>query len=666
LRGSIVPANSIGTAPLAPVLDFARFSRRIVPLVPLRALQAKRLMRNARIIIPAGFLLVLVAIVGVVIGLIRSQKADDLVLHTMEVRQSALTLLITVRDAESRKRSYLLTGSRDYLETVGESIQSIPQQHGQLLELVADNPARQRQVAALGTLIDAKLAELRQTLDLIESGQRDAALTILNSQESRKLSTDIRDKVGEITDAERMLLVDRQSQARQDRYLLASLIGIAFLSATLLSTILAVSTLQALRGLVARTGELEQESRLRQEAEETLRQAHKMEAVGQLTGGIAHDFNNLLTIILGNLDTMRRQVTSAANPGDVQTLIGKITKPLDAAMQGARSAAQLTQRLLAFSRRQALEPVRLDMNRLITGMLDLLRRTLGEEISIETVFAAGLWPVHVDAHQLENVLLNLALNAKDAMPEGGCLTIETANTYLDDTYVRRFGDIAAGQYAVLCVTDTGRGIPTEVLDHVFEPFFTTKPHGEGSGLGLAMVHGFVKQSGGHVRIYSETGHGTTVKIYLPRMTQAEEARAVPAGQEEDAVGASMPRAEPNEVILLVEDNDGVQAYAKEALEALGYWVLAASSAEEAMRLVGKKPRIDLLFTDVVLPGASGRELATKIKRLYPHLPVLYTTGYTRNAIVHQGRLDPNIHLLNKPYTQQDLARKVREVLDAVT
>jgi signal transduction histidine kinase len=633
--------------------------------VPLRTLQAERLLRNARIIIPAGFLLVLAAIIGVAIGLVRSQRADDLVLHTMEVRQAAQDLLISIRDAEARKRSYLLTADRDYLETVEESVKDIPPQYAALMELVSDNPARQTQVAALGSLVDAKVAEFRKTLDLIEGGERDAALLILNSPESRKLSSDIRNKVGEIVDAERARLVDRQSQSRQDRYLLAGLIGIAVLFAILLSTILAVSTLQALRRLVARTKELEAESRLRQDAEDTLRQAHKMEAVGQLTGGVAHDFNNLLTIIIGNLDAMRRQIAAAANPGDIQTLIGKMTKPLDSAMQGARSAAQLTQRLLAFARRQPLEPVRVDMNRLITGMLDLLRRTLGEEISIETVFAAGLWPVHADPHQLENALLNLALNAKDAMPEGGCLTIETANTYLDDTYVRRFGDIAAGQYAVLCVTDTGQGIPKEVLDQVFEPFFTTKGHGEGSGLGLAMVHGFVKQSGGHVRIYSEEGEGTTVKIYLPRMTAAEEVAAVPAGKPERDI-APMPRAEQGEVILLVEDNEGVRRYAKDVLEEIGYWVLEASNAEDALRAVAKKPRIDLLFTDVVLPGASGRELADRIKQLYPHVPVLYTTGYTRNAIVHQGRLDPNIHLLNKPYTQQDLARKVRELLDAVT
>ena len=259
-------------------------------------------------------------------------------------------------------------------------------------------------------------------------------------------------------------------------------------------------------------------------------------------------------------------------------------------------------------------------------------------------------------------MLNLTLNAKAAMPEGGCLTIETANTYLDAAYARRFGDVEAGQYVVLCVTDTGTGIPEEIIDRVFEPFFTTKPVGEGSGLGLAMVHGFVKQSGGHVRIYSEEGEGTTVKIYLPRMTQAAEETATPSGKPEEA--APIPRGEPHETILLVEDNEGVRHYAKDVLTELGYQVHDAADAEEALRFVAKKPAIDLLFTDVVLPGSlTGRDLANRLRQRYPDLPVLYTTGYTRNAIVHQGRLDPDVDLLNKPYTQQDLALKVRELLD---
>jgi CheY-like chemotaxis protein len=343
--------------------------------------------------------------------------------------------------------------------------------------------------------------------------------------------------------------------------------------------------------------------------------------------------------------------------------VKKLAKPLNSALKGANSAAQLTQRLLAFSRRQALEPARVDLNRLVTDMLEILRRSLGEDINIETVLGAGLWPTFVDPHQVENVLLNLALNAKAAMPKGGHLTIETANTYLDDAYVARFGDLDAGQYVVLCATDTGAGIRPELLDRVFEPFFTTKLQGEGSGLGLPMVHGFVKQSGGHIRIYSEEGVGTTVKIYLPRAMGDEKVAAVPAGK--PAHPAPTPNAKKDETVLVVEDNDGVRDYAIEVLEQLGYRVLAAGDAKQALRFLSDGEHVDLLFTDVVLPGAiTGRVLADQAKDMRPGLRVLYTTGYTRNAIVHQGRLDPGVHLLNKPYTQQDLARKVRERLDA--
>ena len=296
-------------------------------------------------------------------------------------------------------------------------------------------------------------------------------------------------------------------------------------------------------------------------------------------------------------------------------------------------------------------------------MLEILRRSLGEDVNIETVLAAGLWPTFADPHQVEGVLLNLALNAKGAMPGGGHLTIETANAYLDDAYTAQFGDVEPGQYVLLCVTDTGSGIPPDILDKVFEPFFTTKPRGEGSGLGLAMVHGFVKQSGGHIRIYSEEGHGTTVKVYLPRAEHSEKVVVAPVGKLTHPAPA--PSAKTGETILVVEDNDGVREYAKEVLENLGFKVLEAAEVEEALRLLADPRRIDLLFTDVVPPGPiNGRVLAIHARDKRPGLPVLYTTGYTRNAIVHQGRLDPDVHLLNKPYTQQDLARKVRALLDA--
>jgi CheY-like chemotaxis protein len=368
----------------------------------------------------------------------------------------------------------------------------------------------------------------------------------------------------------------------------------------------------------------------------------------------------MLTIIIGNLDTLQRRLKDA---GQVASdLAAKLSRPIDMALQGARSAAELTRRLLAFSRRQALAPSQVDLNRLVASMSELLRRTVGEAVAIETVLAGGLWPTLIDANRLENVLVNLVVNARDAMPDGGRVTIETANVHLDDAYAARFGDISAGQYVLLCVSDTGNGIAPELLPRVFEPFFTTKQHGEGSGLGLAMVHGFVKQSGGHIRLYSEVGQGTTVKIYLPRLASLDTVLAAPP--ERAQPNTTLQRARAAESVLVVEDNDSVRDYAKSALEDLGYRVIEARSAEEALRLIEGGTRVDLLFTDVVLgSGLNGRELAGKITNSRVGLPVLFTTGYTRNAIVHHGRLDSDVHLLDKPYTQHDLARKIRELID---
>jgi signal transduction histidine kinase len=624
--------------------------------VPHRLVKADHFVKNAPLIAIVGFGLLMAAALAVAFLVVRSNRADMLVNHTIRVESTAETLLSDLQSSESAKRGYLLTQESDYLTDFGRSVATLPGLLDDLHELTPDNPAQRTRLFALEPLISAKVTEMRRTLELDQKGEREQAIDIVRSVQGKKLVQTIRTELFAFLQTERDLLRARQASAAGLRRWLALLISLALLAAAALTGVLVVATRHAVKGLLDRTRELEEESKLRADAEDSLRQAQKIEAVGQLTGGIAHDFNNLLTIIIGNLDNMKRQLGKAGSEASA-----KLMKSLDAALQGARSAGQLTQRLLAFSRRQALEPARLDVNRLVTGMLDMLRRTLGEQISIETVFGAGLWPAFADPHQLENVLLNLALNARAAMPEGGCLTIETANTYLDAAYARRFGDVEAGQYVVLCVTDTGTGIPEEILDKVFEPFFTTKPAGEGSGLGLAMVHGFVKQSGGHVRIYSEDGEGTTVKIYLPRMIAAEET-ATPAGKPEHVPAA--PRAKPHEAILLVEDNEGVRQYAKDVLEDLGYWVHEAADAEQALHLVSKKPMINLLFTDVVLPGPlNGRDLATRLLQRYPDLPVLFTTGYTRNAIVHQGRLDLDVHLLNKPYTQQELAHKVRELID---
>ena len=609
-----------------------------------------------------GLGFVLAAAIAVAVLVARSNEADRLVSHTFEVQQEAHNLLGELRTAENGQRGYVLTQNQEYLKPVDAAVAKVPGLVESLRKKTADNPSQQARLDRVEPLIGPRLDVIRRSIELTRQGDRDGAIALVATGRGKDLMEEITVEMQLFDREEKALLAARQDEANRLRIWLATLIGLALLASMVLAAVLAVATRQAVTGLLDRTRELEAESKLRHEAEATLRQAVKMEAVGHLSGGIAHDFNNLLTIIIGNLDTMKRRLAELAKSTVAGDAIAKLETPLESAMKGAKSSAQLTQRLLAFSRRQALEPDRVDANRLISGMLEMLRRTLGSDISIETVLGAGLWQSFADAHQLENVLLNLALNAKAAMPTGGCLTIETANTYLDDAYVRRFGDVKAGQYVVLCVTDTGTGIPAEILDQVFDPFFTTKPAGEGSGLGLAMVHGFVKQSDGHVRIYSEVGSGTTVKVYLPRFVGAEEVSAAPAGKTESE--QAIPRAKPNEMILLVEDNADVREYARDVLLELGYGVLDAASVQEALRIVAKKPRISLVFTDVVLGDSNGRVLADKVRQIYPRLPVLFTTGYTRNAIVHQGRLDPDVHLLNKPFTQQDLARKVRELLDA--
>jgi signal transduction histidine kinase/ActR/RegA family two-component response regulator len=627
--------------------------------MPQRILKASRLVQNAWFIMAAGFALVVLAVMAGALLVARSQEADRLVNHTFDVQIAGQSLQNHVQAAENSQRGFLITGDTDYLKRFDDAIIKMPALAASLRQLTADNPQQQARLDKLEPLIKAWLSRIKRSIDLSKKGNKEAAFEIVKGGESKMLMDSIVVGLGDFLRAERELLDARQVTSAWLRQWLSVLIGAALLAATLLAAVLAVATRQAVTGLLDRTRELEEESKLRREAEASLSQATKMEAVGQLSGGIAHDFNNLLTIIVGNLDTMKRQHAKLADPALAKD--GKLIKALDSASQAARSAGVLTQRLLAFSRRQPLTPARLDSNRLVANMLEMLSRTLGSNISIETVFAAGLWPTFADAHQLENVLLNLAVNAKAAMPEGGCLTIETANTYLDDSYVRRFGDVRAGQYVVLCVTDTGTGIPKDIINKVFEPFFTTKRAGEGSGLGLSMVHGFVKQSGGHVRLYSEEGRGTTVKVYLPRHFGTEEVVVTPAGKVVE--GETLPRARPNETILVVEDNDGVREYARDILLELGYRVLDAATVPEALRAVATKPTVSLLFTDVVLGNSNGRVLADKLRRIYPGLPVLYTTGYTRNAIVHQGRLDADVHLLNKPFTQQELAQKVRELID---
>ena len=380
--------------------------------------------------------------------------------------------------------------------------------------------------------------------------------------------------------------------------------------------------------------------------EERLLQSQKMETVGQLTGGIAHDFNNLLMVILGNSEVLEDELVE-------QPHLQRLAKM---SLNAAERGAELTKRLLAFSRKQALKPQVLNAAQLIQGMEDILRRTLPESINIEFVRSGGLWMVEVDAAQLESALLNLAVNARDAMLQGGFLTIEVANVMLDDDYVAAETDVPPGQYVMISVTDTGYGISHENISRVFEPFFTTKEVGKGSGLGLSMVFGFVKQSKGHIRVYSEPDQGTSIKMYFPR-TRTEEQHIVTSRARSKLTGGA-------ETILVVEDDGAVREHVVAQLIALGYQVLEASAGAEAIETLKQTPSIDLLFTDVVMPGGmGGKELADLARQLRPNLKVLYTSGYTENSIVHHGKLDPGVKLLNKPYRREQLAVKVREILE---
>jgi PAS domain S-box-containing protein len=381
-----------------------------------------------------------------------------------------------------------------------------------------------------------------------------------------------------------------------------------------------------------------------EDARTALHHAQKLEAVGKLTGGVAHDFNNVLQIVYGSIQLLL---------SDVGTKKQK-EKWLHNALRAVERGGKLSSQLLAFARRQPLQPLVVNIGRLVRNMDDLLRRALGESIEIETIVTGGLWNTLVDPYQLENVILNLAINARDAMKDGGKLTIELGNAMLDDDYVRSESSLPAGQYVVIAVSDTGTGMTDDVMKHIFEPFFTTKREGEGTGLGLSMAYGFVNQSGGHIRIDSEVGHGTKVKIYLPRSVDPEE--DIPTSADDPIIGGT-------ETILVVEDDIGVQATVVAMLTELGYRVLKADNGESALAVIKSGERIDLLFTDVVMPGAlPSPELAKRAKSMLPTIAVLFTSGYAQNAIVHGGRLDPGVQLLSKPYKREQLARKVRQVI----
>ena len=597
--------------------------------------------------------------------------------HTHVVLLETERLAVRMRGSEAAQRGFMLTSDAKFYAEFEREEDAARRHLAALIKLTADNPDQQRNLTVLKHDVDARLAGLEHNANVAAGiGMIDPSKLVAGNRAMDKVMDDL----ATVRAEEEGLLQTRRAaanaaEAAADRvnFLLtvagAGLLGLALIAgvgalaasrrtreANERARVLAENREMLELRVAERTDELRAanarlmaEAETRERAEGQVRQMQKMESIGQLTGGIAHDFNNMLAIVIGSLDMAKRRFNT--DPPRALTYIAN-------AEEGAQRAAQLTARLLAFSRQQPLAPENIDVNTLVASMSELLRRTIGEQIRIETVLAGGLWRTYLDAGQLENALVNLAVNARDAMEGGGKLTIETANTHLDEAYAAANTDVRAGQYVVVCVTDNGTGMPAHVIERAFDPFFTTKGPGKGTGLGLSQVFGFMKQSGGHLKIYSEEGGGTTVKLYMPRWFGADEGARAAA-----AVNQEMPRGRSDEIVLVVEDEQRVRHLTVDTLRELGYTVVQGSDAVQALEQVRVQPRIDLLFTDIVMPGLNGRELADRAREARPGLRVLYTTGYTRNAVVHNGMLDPGVALLGKPFSMRQLAQRVRAMLD---
>lgn len=604
----------------------------------------------------AGFLLLAVAIAGSIWLSAWQQKSVESILHTLEVQNRLAGVLSRLQDAETGQRGYLLTGQKNFLEPYDAAIENLPGELSNLQGLLADNPY---QTAKLRTLRSIALDRQKYLRLALENFRRGASVDTPELQRGKRTMDRARVIIADMLRHEQTLLHEREAVAGMQRIG----VGLALALSGLTVMVLGMFAVRHARGriaealttseaLVRSNAQLREEAISRATVESQLRQVQKMEAVGQLTGGIAHDFNNMLAVIIGSLEIAKRRLPDDAS--------AKVAQNIDNAMEGAQRAARLTSHLLAFSRQQPLEPQPLDANKLVSGMSEMLRRTIGDALRIETVLAGGLWPSFADRNQLENAILNLCVNARDSMPDGGKLTIETNNAHLDDSYAAAHSEVSAGQYIVISITDSGTGMSQEVIERAFEPFFTTKTVGKGTGLGLSQVFGFMKQSHGHLKIYSELGQGTTVKLYIPRYFSSGD---VLAGANAATQSDELPAAQNGEIVLVVEDEERVRHVSVDGLRDLGYAVVQAADAAQALQVLNTGQRIDLLFTDVVMPEMNGRKLVDQALIHRPGLKVLYTTGYTRNAIVHNGTLDAGVALLSKPFTLMQLAHKVRQVLD---
>ncbi|MGF7170561.1 signal transduction histidine kinase [Sphingobium xanthum] len=603
--------------------------------------------RRPVVLLALGFALLTASVLLAFVSMVSQEQATRSVRHTLEVEVHIFNVGRLVTQAETGQRGYLITGDENYLAPYRRAVVQLPGVLSDLTAATADNPVQAKMLRQLEGLAKLRLSLLEQAIQLMMEGNGEAAINAVRSGRGARVQSELSLTIGRMVQEEERLLAYRTQLAERRAVLVRAILALSVIGAVLLAVIAVRGAKRRIDTLEAALDDLNVESEARDAAQGQVRQLQKMEAVGQLTGGIAHDFNNMLAIIVGSLDIARRRLMS----GDREA----VERSIDHALEGADRAAALTSQLLAFARRQPLEPRAIEPNKMVSSMSELLRRTLGESIQIETVLAGGLWRVHADPDQLESALLNLAVNGRDAMPNGGRLTIETANCELDERYAAEHDEVTPGQYVMISVTDTGTGMTPEVVAQAFEPFFTTKDVGRGTGLGLSQVFGFVKQSAGHVKIYSEPGEGTTVKLYLPR--HAGEAAPVRRGRQDD-----MPLGRADELVLVVEDEPRVRRMSVDALIELGYGVIEATDGNEALALLADNPDIALLFTDIMMPGMSGRALADRALAQQPDLKVLYTTGYTRNAIVHNGVVDYGVAFIQKPFTIPALARKLREVL----
>nr|WP_042671832.1 CHASE3 domain-containing protein [Methylobacterium sp. B34] len=593
-----------------------------------------------------GFVLLVLAGFAAAAAALASADADAWSAHSAEVRQAEARLTQLIQEAETGQRGFLLTGDPTYLDPFTRAGRELPGAEAHLRALTGDNAGQQARLDQLRPIIDEKIAELARSTERMQAGDQAGGLAIVRTNAGRDLMRRIRATAAEFDRAEVELQAMRADRAAFRRSILAAVIAVALFLATALAWLVIRTDRRHARDLRVANDTLRLEIAQRARAEGQLRQAQKMEVLGQLTGGIAHDFNNMLAIIVGNLDMLVRRLSAED---------ARARAMAENALSGARRAAELTKRLLAFSRLQPLQPQPTDVNRCVCDMSEMLRRSLGEGIAVETVLGGGLWPALVDRPQLESAILNLAVNARDAMTGQGHLTIETANAMLDQAYADDHAEVTPGQYVAVSITDTGVGMGQEVMAKAFDPFFTTKSVGQGTGLGLSQVHGFAKQSNGHVKLYSEPGVGTTVKLYLPRSRVTPETAQVGAARHSPDLAGQK--------VLVVEDEAGVRSFALSALRELGCQAIGADGAEMARRILAEHPDVTVLLTDVVMPGETGRALVDSIRDTHPDLIVLYMTGYTRNAIVHNGMLDPGVRLLSKPFTVSDLGRELQAALE---